>query len=94
MKAKFQPTPSSVSAIQKCATVMPEMPITALTMISAEPDHDDPLDAEAHDQPAGEEARHEHAEHMPLDAERRVGDRMAAIDHGERRRGHHHVHHR
>ena len=28
------------------------------------------------------------------DAERRVGDRMAAADHGERRRGHHQVHHR
>src|SRR5664280_297812 len=29
MKAKFQPRPSSTSALQKCATVVPEMPTAA-----------------------------------------------------------------
>ena len=59
----------------------------------AQADAGDALDAEARDQPAGEEARRIHRQHVPLDAERGVVDRMAAADHGERRRGHQHVHH-
>ena len=42
---------------------------------------------------AGEEARREHREHVPLDAERGVVLAEAAGDHGERRRGHHQAHH-
>ena len=34
MNAKFQPTPSSTSPLQKCATVMPAMPTTAVSAIS------------------------------------------------------------
>ena len=51
MKAKFQPTPSSISAVQKCATVMPASPTSALdAAINASPAEDDPLDPEPQDQ--------------------------------------------
>ena len=49
---------------------------------------------EAQDQRAGEEARRIHADHMPLDAERGLADRMIAHHHGKRRRGHQQIHHR
>ena len=74
-------------------SVTPVMPISALTRISARPSGRDTQQAEAQDQVAGEEARRIHAEHVPLDAERRLGHRMAAADHGERRRRHDQVHH-
>ena len=50
MKAKFQPIPSSTSAVQKCATVMPARPTTALSDDQGQPGEDDALDAEARDQ--------------------------------------------
>ena len=37
MKAKFQPTPSSTSAAQKCATERPETATTAASTIIASP---------------------------------------------------------
>ena len=55
-------------------------------------DGGDPLLAEARNQAAGEEAGHEHRQHVPLDAERRVVDRMAVPDHRHRRGGHHESH--
>ena len=94
MKAKFQPTPSSVSPIQKCQIEMPGDPDRGGDDDEGEAEGGDALDAEAGNQRAGDEARRVHAEHVPLQAERGVGDRMIAHDHGERRRGHHHVHHR
>src|SRR5262245_49160350 len=39
MKDRFNPSPSSTSAIQKCATVMPEIPTTAAAAINARPMH-------------------------------------------------------
>ena len=95
MKAKFQPKPSSTSAVQKCATVMPDnADIAAASAISASPSAVMRSTPKRDDQRAGDEARRIHRQHVPLDAERRVGHRMAAADHGERRRSHHHVHHR
>src|ERR1043166_1949910 len=55
---------------------------------------DDPRRPEACDERAGNEARGEHGEHVPLDAERRIADGMAAIDHRERCGRHHQVHER
>ncbi len=46
------------------------------------------------DQAAGEEARPEHGDHVPLDAGLRIGVRMMMLDHGERRRRHHEAHQR
>ena len=92
MKAKFQPTPSSVSPIQKWATDSPGQADRGADEQQRQAERDDPEHAEPHDQAAGDEARRVHAEHMPLDAERGVRDRMAAADHGDRRRGHHQVH--
>src|SRR5262249_35308689 len=37
MNDRFQPNPSSTSPLQKCATVMPEMPTMAVAAISAKP---------------------------------------------------------
>ena len=75
MKAKFQPTPEQRPARSRNAqTDDPGMPMIARgDQQERKPGGDDPLDAEAHDQRAGEEARREHAEHVPLHAERRVG---------------------
>ena len=42
---------------------------------------------------AGEEARHEHPEHMPLDRPGRFGIAEAAIAHRDRACRHHQVHH-
>ncbi len=58
-----------------------------------EPEPGDARDPEAGDERARDEARGVHAEHVPLDAQRRVGDGMVAHDHRQRRRRHHHVHH-
>src|SRR5262249_28709567 len=93
IKAKFQPTPSRARAIQKCQSEIPAIPITAETMMRARPAPGDPFQPEAGNEGAGGEARRIHAEHVPLQAERRVGDRVIAHDHGERRRGHHQIHH-
>ncbi len=49
---------------------------------------------EARDQRAGEEARPVHRHDVPLNAEIGIADREPAHLHGERRRGHHQVHHR
>ena len=73
---------------------MPESPTTADSARRTSPTAVTRVDAEAQDERAGEEARRIHRQHMPLDAERRVRDRMPAIDHRERRRGHHQVHQR
>src|SRR5262249_25632779 len=92
MKAKFQPTP-------KQGKGDPEMP----ERNSGNPDHGgdddegeprpgDPLEPETRNKGAGGEARRIHAEHVPLQAERRVGDRAIAHDHGERRRAHPQIH--
>jgi hypothetical protein len=46
------------------------------------------------DQAADEERRSEHADHVPLQHERRGGKRMVAAEiHGERRGAHEQVHH-
>ena len=58
-----------------------------------EPRPGDSLEPEAGNKRAGGEARRIHAEHVPLQAERRIGDRMIAHNHGQRRRGHHQIHH-
>jgi hypothetical protein len=49
--------------------------------------------AEAPDQAAGEEARHEHAQHMPLEHQRRAVEGVVALLHGDRRGRHQQVHH-
>ena len=92
MKPKFQPTPSRISAIQKCATLRPDQPDDRGQRRQQQAERGDLLLAEARDQPAGEEARPEHRQHMPLDAERGIADRMAAADHGERGRRHDEAH--
>ena len=50
-------------------------------------------DAEPGDERAGEEGRHEHAEHVPLDDEGGVADTVMVGDHGQRRRRHREDHH-
>ena len=54
----------------------------------------DPLDPEAGDQVAGEEAGGVHGQHVGRHDIGRVGLVEAAADHGQRRRGHHQVHQR
>ena len=53
----------------------------------------DPWRAETRDQRAREEARPVHRHDVPLNAEIGIADREAAHLHGERRRGHHEIHH-
>mmetsp|Transcript_6400 Transcript_6400/g.26173 ORF Transcript_6400/g.26173 Transcript_6400/m.26173 type:complete len:291 (+) Transcript_6400:608-1480(+) len=48
---------------------------------------------EAPDQAAGEEAGHEHPQHMPLQHLAGVGERQAALAHRDGRGGHQQVHH-
>ena len=71
MKPKFQPTPSRISASQKCATDVPGEPNQGAADKQNKPCSDDFRGAEAGDQRPGEEARAEHGQHMPLDAEHR-----------------------
>ena len=53
----------------------------------------DPWRAETRDQRSREEARPIHRHDVPLNAEIGIADRKAAHLHGERRRGHHEIHH-
>ena len=92
MKPKFQPMPRSTSVIQKWATVMPDRPTIAAEGDQHEPGRRYPPLAEPGDQAAGEEARSEHGQDVPLDAQRRRADRMAAADHREGRGRHHEAH--
>ena len=71
---------------------MPDRPTIAESAIRISPVAGHSLLAEAGDQPAGEEARPEHGQDMPLDAQRRRADRQAAADHREGRRRHHEAH--
>ena len=92
MKPKFQPSPSRISAIQKLARSMPASATSAAGGEQRHADRDDHVDPVAGDQRAGDEARPEHREHVPLDAERRIVLAEAAGNHGERRRRHHQRH--
>ena len=73
---------------------MPERPIAAAHGLQQQAERDDPRRAEARDQRAGEEARPVHRHDVPLNAEIGIADAEAAHLHGQRRRGHHQVHHR
>ena len=93
MKDKFQPQPSSTKRVQKCATVTPAILTSGGCSDQSEADAGDALDSKARDQRACNEARRIHRQYVPLNAERGIGDRMTASDHGQRRRSHHHIHH-
>ena len=94
MKPKFQPTPSRTRASQKCHRSMPRWATMAQPPRMTRATGHDPLPAEAADQPAGEEARDVHRQHMPLDAEGGHVGRMPVADHRQRRAGHHEGHQR
>src|SRR6476660_9871803 len=87
MNDKFQPRPRSTSAVQKCATEMPEIPTTAVAAINARPM---PVMRSTPKRAISEPVTKLGAY---IAAECRVGDGMTAADHRKRRRRHDHVHH-
>jgi hypothetical protein len=69
MNEKFQPTPSSASASQKFHSARPRRLTQRRRGDQDETRRHDRTQAEAHDQRAGKEARREHADDVPLQAE-------------------------
>ena len=72
---------------------MPDRPIAGRRGFQQQAERDDARRAEARDQRAREEARPVHRHDVPLNAEIGIADGQAAHLHGERRRGHHQIHH-
>ena len=91
MNMKFQPTPSRSRPAAKWTTSTPRRSTPTQAAINT-PGRDHPHDAEAGDQVAGDEARREHAEHVPLDDGGALGEAEAAGEHRQRGRGHQEVH--
>ena len=70
MKPKFQPRPSRTRPVQNCQTARPDRETAALAARSTRPVATMRSLPKRCDQPAGEEARAEHRQDVPLDAER------------------------
>ena len=80
MKPKFQPARAGSAHPRTSTARCPTCATSAQSIRISRPSARCALGAEAADQPAGEEARPEHRQHMPLDAERRLVRRKAAAD--------------